>query len=314
MCVSVKLSVIVPVYRVEATLGDCVRSILEQSFPDLQLILVDDGSPDRCPRLCDEWEGKDSRICVIHKDNGGLSSARNAGIEIAKGQYLMFVDSDDILANDTIRPLVEMMDGNPDMDMVEFSVRRTFVDGHEDSLNMLDCRYEDKGDYWLRANAYAHTYACNKIYRREMFSHVRFPEGKVFEDMWTLPELLKVAKVVGQTSNGCYIYRENRAGITVNASADDQRSLLEAHLRIIGSWLCPEVKSLAERRYYMHVVDIQTLMCEMTGEKPLLPSLKVGLSGLSVQHKIKALLINMFGLGALCSCNYYFRRFLPRNK
>lgn len=93
----VKLSVIIPVYRTERTLERCVKSILEQSYHDLEVILVDDGSPDNCPQLCDEWALKDSRIRVIHKPNGGLSDARNAGIDAATGDCLTFVDADDFL-------------------------------------------------------------------------------------------------------------------------------------------------------------------------------------------------------------------------
>ena len=89
------LSVIIPVYRTEQTLQRCVESVLNQGVDDMEVILVDDGSPDSCPELCDEWEEKDAHIKVIHKTNGGLSDARNAGIDIAKGEYITFVDSDD---------------------------------------------------------------------------------------------------------------------------------------------------------------------------------------------------------------------------
>lgn len=311
---AVKLSIIVPVYRVENTLDECVQSIVTQSFGDWQLILVDDGSPDRCPAMCDEWAGKDGRISVIHKANGGLSDARNAGIDIAVGEYLMFVDSDDILAPDTIKPLVERMDENGDMDILEFPVLRTFSDGSHTELTFPERRYSDMSGYWLEGIAYLHAYACNKIYRHSLFANVKFPKGVVFEDLWTLPKLLKETKVVGQTSCGCYVYRENRDGITANASIEDHCSLLEAHLNVIGSCLCPDFKTLGERRYYMHIVDIQIVVCEMTGEKTWLGSCKIKLTGLSLRHKIKAAVINVCGLELLCACNYYFRRLLPRNR
>ena len=95
-----KLSVIVPVYQVEATLDRCVASIVGQTFSDLEVILVDDGSSDRSPQLCDEWAAKDSRVRVIHKTNGGLSDARNAGLDVATGDFVTFVDSDDYLESD----------------------------------------------------------------------------------------------------------------------------------------------------------------------------------------------------------------------
>ena len=92
--VAMKLTVVIPVYRVEATLDRCVESVLIQDIDDMEVILVDDGSPDSCPKMCDGWTEKDSRISVIHKENGGLSEARNAALDIAKGDYVTFVDSD----------------------------------------------------------------------------------------------------------------------------------------------------------------------------------------------------------------------------
>ena len=101
------ISVIVPVYKVEPYLDKCVRSIVDQTYQNLEIILVDDGSPDRCGEICDAWAAKDSRIRVIHKENGGLSDARNAGMAVATGKYMGFVDSDDYIAPDMYRLLLE---------------------------------------------------------------------------------------------------------------------------------------------------------------------------------------------------------------
>ena len=94
------ISVIIPVYKVEEYLDECVLSVIRQTYANLEIILVDDGSPDNCPRMCDEWATKDSRIKVIHKENGGLSDARNAGLDAAEGQYIAFIDSDDYIKPD----------------------------------------------------------------------------------------------------------------------------------------------------------------------------------------------------------------------
>lgn len=91
------VSIIVPIYKVQEYLNECIESIVNQTYKNIELILVDDGSPDKCPQMCDEWAGKDNRIRVIHKENGGLSSARNAGLDIIKGEYVAFVDSDDFI-------------------------------------------------------------------------------------------------------------------------------------------------------------------------------------------------------------------------
>ena len=118
-----KLSIIIPVYRVEATLNRCVESVTNQSFDDFEVILVDDGSPDRCPLMCDEWAQKDPRITVIHQTNAGLSAARNAGIDRAQGDYLTFVDSDDFIGTETLSEVVEQLDDN---DILEYPVCRFF--------------------------------------------------------------------------------------------------------------------------------------------------------------------------------------------
>ena len=101
------VSVIIPIYNVERYLRDCIESVLAQSFSDIEVILVDDGSPDNCGAICDEYAGKDNRITVIHKKNGGLSDARNAGLDIARGKYILFVDSDDMIKKETVSHLYE---------------------------------------------------------------------------------------------------------------------------------------------------------------------------------------------------------------
>ena len=165
-----KLTVIIPVYCVEATLDRCVESVLRQDVPDMEVILVDDGSPDRCPQMCDDWKARDARICVIHKENGGLSDARNAALDIAKGDYITFVDADDWISPDTYKPLLERMG---DSDLLEYSIAGR--------LSLHDTTYHHASDYWLQSRAYTHAYAWNKLYRRSLFSHIRFPKGRVFE-------------------------------------------------------------------------------------------------------------------------------------
>lgn len=106
------ISIIIPVYNVEQYLDKCLQSVINQTYQDIEIILVDDGSSDSSGILCDKWKEKDSRIKVIHKSNGGLSNARNVGIEQANGEYLMFIDSDDIVANDLCKVLFEMLKNN----------------------------------------------------------------------------------------------------------------------------------------------------------------------------------------------------------
>lgn len=135
-----KVSMIVPVYKVEAYLHECIDSVLNQTYADYELILVDDGSPDRCGEICEEYARKDCRIRVIHKENGGLSSARNAGLDVARGKYIYFLDSDDTIAPQLLSAVVEKMDMG--MDMVVFQFCRQYADGRKEK-----CCFHETGAY-----------------------------------------------------------------------------------------------------------------------------------------------------------------------
>ena len=277
---SVKLSVIIPVYRVADTLDRCVESVVTQHVDDMEVILVDDGSPDQCPVMCDLWAEKDARIRVIHKENGGLSDARNAGIEIARGEYLTFVDSDDYLETDTLAPLLEMAE---DADIVEYSIK--------DRLTLTNCTYEDISEYWLKEQVYRHTYAWNKLYRSKIFEQVRYPKGKVFEDAYTLPLLLRKARKVKTTALGFYHYCWNPQGITATATGEQLRHLLEAHLTN-GMPM--------DDAYYLHLLNIQIDVCEQTKDKPTLTHRKVNVTLFSGAERLKAITNNLLGIKQLC--------------
>ena len=311
----------------ERTLNFCVESITRQRFRDFEIILVDDGSPDNCPKLVDEWTSKDGRIRAIHKQNGGLSSARNAGIERAKGQIIMFVDSDDALDSDSLEPLMDLMAEHQDIDFLEFPVSRFYgndTDNLEPILNFPSpyAEFTDMKAYWTEGQAYMHTYAWNKVYRRHLFENVRFPEGKVFEDIYTLPSILANSSKIATTNKGLYLYRINPKGITSTAQASQTTMLLEANLdalkhlfRGFGTNIMMNLPdSLDVRRLYMHIVDIQLRLAELETSPPLLPEYKVKLSGLSPIHKLKASAINTIGLTNLCRLNRAFRKIFPRKQ
>ena len=274
------LSVIIPVYCVEATLDRCVESVLRQHVDDMEVILVDDGSPDHCPEMCDQWAAKDQRIRVIHKANGGLSDARNAGIDIACGDYITFVDSDDWIAADTYRPLLEKMAG---IDILEYAIA--------DRLSLNDHIYDDINKYWLNERVYTHTYAWNKIYRRQLFDDVRYPKGRIFEDIYTLPQLLRKAQRIATSSHGSYHYWTNPTGITATADGNALTQLLEAHHRS---------QMPIDDLYYMYLVNIQIDVWERTGNDMVLPKRKVRIGAIPSQYKFKARILNSLGLKALC--------------
>ena len=287
--VAMKLTVVIPVYRVEATLDRCVESVLIQDIDDMEVILVDDGSPDSCPKMCDEWAEKDSRISVIHKENGGLSEARNAALDIAKGDYVTFVDSDDWLDEGTYKAILNLMDDN---DIVEYPVAHR--------LSLSDRSYENMDDYWLKEQAYTHTFAWNKVYRRTLFNGIRYPKGKVFEDVYTLPLLLRKAKRISTTSQGCYHYEWNPAGITATADGEKLAMLLEAHLTS-GMPI--------DDSYYMYLVNIQMDVWEQTSAPIILPKRKVNTRVLNNKQRIKAIFLNILSINILCIINKQIHRF-----
>ena len=289
-----KLSVIIPVYCVESTLNRCVESVTGQLFRDIEVILVDDGSPDNCPQLCDEWCHKDSRIKVIHKQNGGLSDARNAGLDAAGGEYVTFVDSDDYLFKETYhRVLAEMGDA----DIVEFPLVRFFDSPLEEYVGMPQSEYTDMREYWLETFAYEHCYAWNKVYRRSLFDGVRFPVGRVFEDVATYPLLLKNAHKVRTTKYGLYFYCANDSGITATAKGYELQMLLESLIEVLDHWY--------DSRYYMHVVNIQLDVYQSLGTSPKLKRHWVSpfAANLTFKQRVKALLVDLLGIKGLCKLN-----------
>ncbi len=203
------ISIIVPVYRVEAYLPRCIESILGQSFPDFELILVDDGSPDRCGEICEEYAARDSRIRVIHKENGGLSDARNAGIREAKGDCLGFVDSDDYLHPEMVERLYRALTENgADLAICGY----TYVDENGRDLHMpspvrdeVMTASEALGKLYAERSWYYIT-AWNKLYRRSIFNEIRFPVGKNHEDEGSIHRIFYCAEKIVSIKDELYYY------------------------------------------------------------------------------------------------------------
>ena len=202
-----RISVIVPVYRVEAYLDGCVQSIVDQTYPHLEIILVDDGSPDNCGAMCDAWAKRDERIRVIHKPNGGLSDARNAGLEAASGAYIAFVDSDDWIEPETYAHMLDALVGEnaaicacrvvshlPES-RLEWGCPGYRVTEPEETLSML-CD-----------DAVFPVAVWNKLYRRELWRELRFPVGRLCEDAFTTCLLIHRAKRIVQIPEALYNYR-----------------------------------------------------------------------------------------------------------
>ena len=292
------LSIIIPVYCVEDTLSRCMESIVSQSHANMEIILVDDGSPDRCPQICDDWAQRDTRIRVIHKENGGLSDARNAGIDAATGEWLTFVDSDDYLEDGTLEQVMAVVkkeEGNG-VDIVEYPVECFCGSPKQALLSFTPRIYDDIAEYWLKEKAYEHSYAWNKIYRKNLFDAVRFPKGVLFEDIHTLPLLLQQARRIAITDQGLYHYCWNEKGITVTANGQAWKSLLEGNLKV--TWV--------DDLYYMRMLNIQINVYKRAEKEILLPYRPVSITtkGLRVAERFKVVLLRMFGVKGVCRVFY----------
>ena len=214
------ISVIVPVYRVEKYLPTCIDSILNQTFTDFELILVDDGSPDRCPEICDEVARRDARVRVIHQANAGLSAARNAGIEIAHGEWLGFVDSDDYIAPQFYEKLYQTAQ-RTDADCVMCSVQNVDESGKPiDSALMRVADEVKTGREVLRKigrdDVTPYLTAWNKLYRRKLFNTLRYPAGRQNEDVFVFAELFCQVQRAVCVAEPLYFYRK-RIGSIMNS-------------------------------------------------------------------------------------------------
>lgn len=212
------ISVIVPCYNVEKYLDECISSIVNQTYNNLEIILVDDGSPDKCPKICDEWSQKDLRIKVIHKENGGLSSARNAGLDIAKGKYISFVDSDDFIEKDFIEFLyTNLIKHNGDISCCGYyhyfnSDLKEIRHFKNVELSMDSC----EGIKKMNTIGYFGVGSWNKLYKNELFENTRFPVGKLSEDWFILYKLIHKANKIYYDSQPKYYYRQRFGSITRN--------------------------------------------------------------------------------------------------
>lgn len=224
------VSVIVPVYNVMAYLPGCVASVLAQSVPDFELLLVDDGSTDESGALCDKLAATDSRIRVIHQQNKGLGGARNTGIEAASGQWLLFVDSDDTIAPETLEKSLLATDKHQ-ADMVLFSMQTISDVGLPLALLQdnfpMDTPLRPKENPKLLTGMPS---ACNRLFARRLFleSGIRFPERVWYEDIRTTLKLLVLCECVVYLPQGFYRYRMHEGTITKNSNAERNREILLA--------------------------------------------------------------------------------------
>lgn len=248
------ISVIVPVYKVEAYLNRCISSITQQTYTNLEIILVNDGSPDRCPAMCDAWAEKDHRIRVIHKENSGLSDARNAGMAAATGEYIGFVDSDDWIDPDMYCFLCEKME-RTESDIAACGVEMAWEDGTppRQLTKVGSCVLEAEEamravieESWIKAPVWY------KLYRAELVRDIPFPVGKCHEDVFWTYQAVGRAKRVAVFDAPCYHYLQRAGSIMGDGFTIKRLDALEAKVNRLHyiERNYPKLLSLARRELW----------------------------------------------------------------
>lgn len=251
-----KLSVIVPVYNVEKYLHKCVDSLLNQNLPseEYEIILVDDGSPDRCGEICDVYSSRYSNINVVHRENGGLSAARNSGIEVARGQYVQFVDSDDFLEPNVLKTLVEKMEADR-LDVLRFNYKNVNeryeeIEPNKDPKHWVNYSSEVcDGHTFLNERLGPACYACQFIVRRELLTDYMFKEGVYFEDTEWTPRILINAQRVASTDMMVYNYLFREGSITQSVDEAKKRKVLADKLLLVDS-LKAQMQQVVDKRWF----------------------------------------------------------------
>ncbi len=265
------ISVIVPVYKVEKYLNLCVESILQQTYSDFELILVDDGSPDNCGKMCDEWALKDKRIRVIHKENGGLSDARNAGLDIISGNFVMFVDSDDVIHHRTLETLYrEITDNNAEIATTLFrdfksleDLKSLSCDIGQYNINIFDIQKGCVHECLFNDYPYLHS-SCAKLYKAKLFDDLRFKINLTYEDFHLKPYLLfsPLLKRIVCTNTNLYFYNciDNHSSI-MHSPLNEKKVSSMLYVLYDNYLLCKQnqITAVAKARAYKIVTSFVKL-------------------------------------------------------
>ena len=213
------ISIVVPIYNVEKYLPQCIDSILNQSFKDFELILVDDGSTDNCLKICEDYKKLDKRVIVIHKENGGLSSARNAGIKVSRGKYIAFIDSDDFIHKDMYKVLYNnLKNNNLDISICNYTRvnENSLLNDNESNKLSKISKYNniEALNELYTDNRLIFTVVWNKLYRRDIFENIVFDYGKSDEDEFIIHKILYKGLNIGYVDKDLYFYRIREDSIT----------------------------------------------------------------------------------------------------
>lgn len=296
------ISIIVPVYKVEEYLDRCIQSIVQQTYSDLEIILVDDGSPDRCPEMCDEWARKDTRIKVIHQENGGISSARNAALNIATGAYVAFVDSDDVVVATMCKKAMQVFEKN-DVDIVVFDCDRITERGESiggtEKLTTGILSQEEALKNLICGNI--NDYMWNKVYRRNLFDNCSFNKCRTcYEDMDITYKLFLQTRNIYCLAEQLYLYYQRTNSMSANMTALKICDLYQVRMeRYQTLQKCyPQIAELAFRRLTASALHFYDYSLWEQVDVPTLTGVKIFLH----DNKEKILSINK----SLSFRMYYF--------
>lgn len=265
------ISVIVPVYNVEKYLRKCIDSIINQTYTNLEIILVDDGSPDNCGKICDEYSKKDNRIKVIHKENGGLSDARNVGIKSAKGKYITLIDSDDYVTKDYVEFLYQLIKKyNAKVSVCKHIVKyeksgKRFDTGTGKEYNLTPV---DAFKLMLYGND-MDVSAWAKMYDKELFENIEYPKGRLFEDSATTYKLFDLCENIAFKSEAKYIYIIRENSITTNGFNSKKMDLIISTNEMCNYLIekYPELKHAADRRLMYAYLSTLTQLSKSSKKK-----------------------------------------------
>lgn len=211
-----KISVIIPIYQVEKFLNKCIESVISQTYKCLEILLIDDGSKDNCPKICDQYAKEDKRIKIIHKENGGLSDARNMGIKNATGDYIFFLDSDDWVDQRIISHLY-MLIKKYDADIAECQYEKVYKEdaiiNNEDKEEIKVYTPKESLENLITERSENRVVSWNKLYKKKLFNQIEFPMGKIHEDEYTTYKLLYKCKKIVVTNLKFYYYRQRENSI-----------------------------------------------------------------------------------------------------
>lgn len=210
------ISIIIPVFKVEKYIRRCVDSIIKQSYKNIEIILVNDGSPDKCGEICDQYANEDKRVKVLHKKNGGLSEARNSGIEVATGKYVTFIDSDDWIHESYLNTLYSLIiNHNGDISVCNLI---EVINYHKDKMienEKVNVYSNLEAIEQLTGSNYSQmVVACGKLYRKSLFDNINFPVNKIHEDEYTTYKLFYAAYKIVVTNSELYYYFQREGSIT----------------------------------------------------------------------------------------------------